>query len=273
MLTVAIRERLTSRKEKYANITVYCHQISSITRDLNTYIILNQPPHAGSVREYEQFFEVVKTKTREILDQLALIFVSLTGTRCRTSIKLIYPVGDEAYYFTFTRDHTSLEHCRERDDQRAERNHDPLKKNAQFSKLFDHSSGTRTYFCNDLSCDPAFTSTSFTAYDPHWAETGLHEKKNLFGKLKLRRWPLPYRSTICCVIRHGAASFLPGLKPLVLGFVTVDSESRNVFEPRWDPPLLSMVADNLFHPLKQYLEIQNKVASRVEAAHAGQSGT
>jgi hypothetical protein len=47
----------------------------------------------------------------------------------------------------------------------------------------------------------------------------------------------------------------------VLGFLSVDSESREVFEERWDVEILFAVADALYHPLRSYLDAQNRPSS------------
>ena len=57
----------------------------------------------------------------------------------------------------------------------------------------------------------------------------------------------------------GQRRFFEGQKLIVLGFVTVDSESRRVFESWWDVPIVFSVADALYHPLKAFLELQNRV--------------
>ena len=44
----------------------------------------------------------------------------------------------------------------------------------------------------------------------------------------------------------------------VLGFLTVDSESRNVFEERWDVQIMFAVADALYGPIRGYIDAQNR---------------
>jgi hypothetical protein len=268
---LAYRELVTSRKEKYANITRYTNRIAELVKEIHTYIEEHKPADTASVSEFESFFEICKTKFAHVLDQLNLIFVSLTGTSCRTSIKLIYHIENEAYYYTLVRDEGSSSTCVEMDNRRVEQNHDPLIKNPPFLKLFDNTNSTWHYFSNNLLKDGSFESTSFRAYNPSWGDR-LPQKSSILRPFK-DFWPLPYRSTIACAVRHGPAPFLTGQKSIVLGFVTVDSESRRVFESRWDVPLVFSVADGLYHPLKAFLEIQNRVKMAPGLGHKRVSGT
>jgi hypothetical protein len=256
-IALFVREWFTSRKEKYANITNYLQQANQIARELHTYIQEQQPAANAPRNQQDAFFEVCKSKLGQVLDQVNLVFVSITGTNCRTSIKLTYAVGNETYYYTLARDQGSLQKCLETDNKRVRENHDPLKKNRQFLLLFDDTNNVWRYFSNNLMKDNNFTSTSFSAYDSTWGETGSSPKRwTLRGRKE--EWPLPYRSTIACAIRHGPAPFVAAKKSIVLGFITVDSESRGVFEERWDVPIMFAIADAIYHPLKTYLEIQNR---------------
>ncbi|WP_354045508.1 hypothetical protein [Bradyrhizobium sp. LB12.1] len=254
---IAVREWRTSRKEKYANITGYVEQASHVLRELQTYMTDNAPSEGASEREFSEFFEICKSKVSLVLDQLSLTFVSLTGTKCRTSVKLIYDRSGETYYYTLARDKGSDQKCREMDNRRIEQNHDPLKKNSPFSLLLDDTNSTWHYFANNLLEDERFSSTSFSAYDPKWGQTGVPPKRRF--RQNVDAWPLPYRSTIACTICQSPGPFVSSPKTVVLGFVTVDSESRGVFTERWDVPLVAALANALYHPLKRLLEIQNQM--------------
>lgn len=50
----------------------------------------------------------------------------------------------------------------------------------------------------------------------------------------------------------------------MLGFLTVDSESRGVFEERWDVQLMLAVADALYTPVRAYLDAQNRGHNRLQ---------
>jgi hypothetical protein len=257
LLTVLIfREYTAGRKEKYANITSHVQKITLLCKELVLYVEERRPPNGANREQYKQFTEACHSKFALVLDQLNLVFSSLTSTKCRTSIKVIYERGGEFYYYTLARDAGCWNECLESDNRRVDNDHDPVKNNSHFLTIFDSSTHTYHYISNDLTRDSSFHSTSFTIYDPHWADTGA-KPRSLLTRLK-GEWPLPYRSTIAVAIRLGASSFLTEVKPTVLGFLTIDSESRNVFEERWDVQLMFAAADALFHPLRAFLEIQNK---------------
>jgi hypothetical protein len=254
---LAWREIFYSRKEKYANIVGYVQQASQVIMELHTLIQERAPASDCPDRERKDFSELFRSRVALALDQLNLCFVSLTGTHCRTSIKMTYDIGGEPYYYTLARDQGSQQKWRDMDNRRIDCNHDPLRKNAQYARLLDGSNSVWHYFCNDLTNEEDFLSSSFSAYDVKWGETGAASSKGIFRKG--RKWPLPYRSTIVSTIRQSPGSFVSTQKTLVLGFVTVDSESRGVFVERWDVPLVNALADALYHPLKMFLEIQNRV--------------
>jgi hypothetical protein len=50
------------------------------------------------------------------------------------------------------------------------------------------------------------------------------------------------------------------VEQLVLGFLTIDSESRGVFVDRWDVQIAFAMADALFHPLRRFVIAQNNAA-------------
>ncbi len=246
---------LKARKEKYANITEYIWKINTSIKDIDSFIEINKTISSNP----EHFNETAKSKIGDILNNLQLVFVSLTGTRCRASLKLTYNKNGRMYYYTFSRDQASFKSCGVLDDHRVACDHDPMDKNPQFLKLFSDDNSTFHYFSNDLMSDEKFEATSFSAYDESWGRTGLLNGRRLAWARE--RWPLPYRSTITCVVRHGPASFIPERKSIVLGFLTVDSESRGVFSERWDVPIVFAVADALFHPVRELLQIQNRLAA------------
>lgn len=252
---VVVREKTAGRKEKYANVTSYLHTINQLVKEISLYIHNHRPASKATYAEYVAFSEHCKQKFGLVLDQLNLVFASLTSTKCRTSIKLVYEIEKEAYYYTLARDAGCWSQCLETDNRRVDTNHDPLKKNSQFLKIFDANIDTYHYLSNDIPSDDTFRSTSFTIYDPTWENTGA-KPKSILDRLR-GEWPLPYRSTIACAIRLGASTHGVKEKPVVLGFVTVDSESRNVFEDRWDVQLMFAVAESLFIPLRLFIEIQN----------------
>jgi hypothetical protein len=252
VIFTAIRQWSTIRKERYANITPIIHQLIHQIRDLNTFVTLNEPV-GGSYADYKRFTGDCKMFFGRILDQLNTIFSSLTSTHCRTSIKLTYG-GDPLYVYTLARDQGSRQKCLKMDNKRVETNHDPLTQNLQFAKLFSDSDESWHYICNDLTRAQDFQCTSTTAYAPDYAMRLADGRRRWLA----RKWPLPYKSTIACVIRQGPIDLCQDVKTEVLGFLTVDSESRGVFEERWDVQIMFAVADALYGPVRAYLDAQNR---------------
>jgi hypothetical protein len=252
LIFIAVRQWSTIRKERYANITPTLHQLMHQIRDVNTFIRTREPTN-GTPQDYQRFADDCKMFFGRILDQLNSIFTSITSTHCRASIKMVYG-GGPLYVYTLARDQGSRQTCLQLDKRRVEQNLDPLTENVQFARLFDAGDESWHYFCNDLMTAKEFCSTSVAAYSPNYAKQLADHRSSWLP----RKWPLPYRSTIACVIRQGPVDLIQNIVPEVLGFLTIDSESRNVFEPRWDVQIMFAVADALYGPIRAYLDAQNR---------------
>jgi hypothetical protein len=257
MVFTAVRQWNTIRKEKYANITPLLHMLFHQVRDdLDTYIRTKEPK-GGKAEEYEVFSNNCKIVFGRILDQLNSVFTSITSTHCRTSIKVLTRT-DRMYVCTLSRDQGSRQKWLRLDNKRLRDNLDPLEQNEQFAKLFNDNEEIWHYFCNDLTTESNFRCTSIAAYRPEHARSLVTGERWRFWPFQRNSWPLPYKSTIACVIRQGPFDLRPDIPSEVLGFLTVDSESRGVFEERWDSPIMLAVADALYLPLRAYLDAQNR---------------
>jgi len=253
----------TVRKERYANLTGQYHRIAHAVRDLQTFLERNDPGARGSKKAYEAYLGTSKALTVKVLDQLSAIFSQLTGTTCRATIKLTYPIertvkGEKKeflYFYAYARDDASLKRLRELDNWRVENDHDGHHLNPLFASICDRT-GSRMHFCsNDLKNYPEFISTSATAYrrlSSAASDAPRNWRERLFGK----DWELPYRSAICCAIRQGPFAEIDGADTQIHGFLGVDSESRGVFVERWDAEIVFAVADSLFRPLDKILRAQ-----------------
>jgi hypothetical protein len=249
LIITLFRQWTSIRKEKYANITPLIHQILHQIRDLNTFIHTAEPK-GGSEQLYEIFIRDCKTIFGRILDQVNSVFISITSTHCRASIKLTYQKNGKIYVYTLTRDQGSRQRHLKLDNQRVEADHDPLDENPQFARLFSDDHDSWHYMCNNLPRESDFRCTSVTAYAPDHATRAASQRR--------LPWPLPYRSTIACVIRQSPFDLHPTINAEVLGFLTIDSESRGVFEERWDVQIMFAVADALYGPVRAYLDAQNR---------------
>lgn len=253
---MAFRQYQTIRKEKYANITPHLHSISHILRDLQTFLDEQRPEEGATKDQVRSYRREAKRKFVQVLDELANIFRTITSTHCRASIKLLYPGehAEELYFWTYARDQRSEEECRDRDQWRIRNNHDALNKNKRFAQLFSKDETLWHYMSNNLASDASFSTTSMTAYKPDHADSIPNGVRALFS----RRWPLPYRSTLSCAIRQGSFDLHEERQSTVVGFLTVDSESRGVFVEKWDIQLIFSVADALFRPLNRLNDVNQE---------------
>jgi hypothetical protein len=267
----AYRQYITIRKEKYANITSIIHQLFHQLRDLHTYILFHEP-RGRSPQEYGPYIGNCKMMFGRIMDQLNNVFSSITSTHCRASIKCLYG-ANPIYVYTLARDQGSRQKCLAIDNRRVRDNHDPLSDNLQFARLFSENEEVWHFISNDLTCDENFRVTSITAYSPEYATKApaLPNRWNLLARFRRAwpTWPLPYKSTIACVIRQGPFDLDQRFPSEVLGFLTIDSESRGVFEERWDVQIMFAVADALYHPLRAFLDAQNRAENVTQITHQG----
>ena len=241
------------RKERYANIVRSLHSVNHQARDLYTYILAMEP-RGQSKQAYENFLNSAKSMFGAILDQTVIVYTTLTSTHCRAAIKLTYPLerpgaNDEVHVFTLARDKSSRQDCKDRDNWRVQHNSDPLDGNPHLARIFSSANQTWHFISNNLKLDKAYRSTSVIAYNPEIVTKPLPDGK---------KWALPYRSCVTCVIGQAAFEQCPDLPTKIQGFLTVDSESRGVFEERWDVQVLFMIADALYGPLREYQAAANR---------------
>src|SRR5262245_33949028 len=87
IVVAAYRQWRSISKKRYANITSLLHQIFHQVRDLNTYIKIKEST-GGTADQYQQFIDNSKMMFGRVLDQVTMVFRSLSSTHCRASIKL-----------------------------------------------------------------------------------------------------------------------------------------------------------------------------------------
>lgn len=254
VIACSIRIWISIRKEKYANITSNYHRALHCLRDLETYLNENKPEKGASTEEHDRYTSTAKALVVKILDQICIIFQSITGTHCRSCIKFSYEFNGELFFYTYARDQGSLDTLREMDTHRAEQNSDPHKSNPTFRAICDTSEPvTKWHFLsNNLPNDPSFESTSFIAYERNFARRG----RTHWPLIWKSNWPLPYRSCLSVAVRQGKFMESEQRQIICIGFLSVDSESRGVFEERWDKEIMYGFADALFNPLKRIIEAQ-----------------
>ena len=246
---IIFREITTLRKEKYANINEHRHRCIHLLRDLTTFLLTQVEKQKNNSNNLDGVRKRTQTILTEILNEVSTNFSMLTGTLCRATIKTIYKNEDKIYVFAFARDGKSRHANLKKDKERREKNMDPIEENEDFQLLYeDFGPKQCCFFSNNLITRRSYRTSSFKVYD--------YPPENItFWDVVLqhlgiyRNWALPYKSTIVWPIQQLEN---PDLEFKVLGcvgFLAIDSESRNVFKKRWDCPIGAEIADALFHPI------------------------
>jgi hypothetical protein len=199
-----------------------------------------------------------------VLDRFAAVFSVVTGTRCRAAIKLIEQDKKTKKYFVYTlsRDQDSNRLCREMDKQRCDSRSDLVENNYDFKTLVNHySPTTRCFICNDLTIKKDYYSSSCEVYEKRTGSLDFFEKIGYL--LKKEKWVLPYKSTIVWPIQQREEDLPFVENTICIGFLTIDSESRGVFEERWDFEVGATVADALFHTIKNFSMLENVLEKKL----------
>lgn len=244
-----IREWSRLRKERYANIFDKLQAIGAALKDSNTFLAQQT---LEPMREVAQFSQLFRRDIVEVLDSFAEIFSMVTGTVCRTSIKSILVDSSKLYVYTFARDTESMKVNAKLDKDRLDQKLDELRENEDFYSIFEER---REFFIeNDLPNRRGYRNSSFSIYGVPPQGTGIITK--LFSGIG---WTLPYRSTMVFPIRQLEPATGSAESAGCIGFLTVDSAFRNVFEPRIDGPLGATVSSALFHPLSTYAKLVERI--------------
>lgn len=240
------REYTIAKKVKYANINENRRILTG--KLLRLYNQLENIDHG----KYTDKHFLAETFHEELIEALSLfknIFEMLTGTRCRASLKTVFYSDDKSptvYVKTVARDQGSWNANKSIDKSREQHKMDPIDKNSDFLILFEKKRPPSDFFfSNNLLKLKNYKNSSFEIYGEPKRECFI----NIFCRTK---WPLPYRSTIVWAIEDRE-------KKNVLGFLTIDSESRGVFDKRWDVPIGFEVAEFLSYILDTYDSIMKKL--------------
>ncbi|MDD5063909.1 MAG: hypothetical protein PHQ35_04005 [Phycisphaerae bacterium] len=248
-----------ARKARYADAIRIFHPIAHILRDAMY--------HINTMNESE--FGIT---LKNILSALTSGFEIVTGTKVRACIKLLKVDGGIAGLQGL-----DIDHRREK----------------IYAELFVHDSNSdwpnKNYstYPNDkdrLSCNSAFCSL-FRGDCNFYLENNIprayryraYENSSFttYGKgiQGSRSWVLPYRSTILWPIRKllKPTESTPHRKTLiethdVLGFLCVDSASRNIWTSRYDAEIGAAVADLLYLFMDKWLENNLKNCHPAEQA-------
>lgn len=239
---VIFQEYRFSRKARYAEATYSIHSCVHFLRDLHF-----------DLESIQKKVDCKRALSR-VITSFANAFSLITGTRCRACIKTLeirnispenfYKISDKKeqvnYLFidTFCRDTVTV-------SNNGDEYIHPVISNTDFLELY-LDIDKRFFFCNNIDVYKG-------AYQNSSAQSG---KK------------LSYRSTIVWPIRRLVYGQDCGEKAIlnqeqdIIGFLCIDSGSRNVFRNNYDIEFGAIVADSLFVFLKSYHNfIENKQAS------------
>ena len=251
------REITRIRKEKYANIQEDLHGIQHAIRDQLTILDLMEGKSEDKILLHGS---IVEKNVQDCLNRLATIFTLLTGTKCRATIKMIEAgENDEPVVYTFMRDEDSERAHQFEDQSRRDGEEDLLDENTDFKFVFG-TEGHRWFFCNDLPSQ----SNYLNSRDKNLANRNLAGYRAFLNMWKPIDWNLPYSSTIVWPIRQKQ---IPALNAdfSFLGFLTIDSRHRGVFDERFDTHLGSGVADSLHYMLMRLIEVGTRNGTNDQA--------
>ncbi len=206
-----------SRKARYAESLRLVHSSIHNIRDIAGYL-------ERCYRKKDVYSkDVVYKGLQECLDAHARAFALVTGTNCRVCVKLVDGQDPgNAYVRTACRDTVSAADCKEKD--RTEGTQHLVNANSDFTYLLH--SGHTSYLNGDVQNTNGYINTSAEAY------------KN----------KLPYKSVIVLPIRRTYNIRNSGefpKKPVVVGFLCIDSNSRFSFTEKYDVQMGAVVADAL----------------------------
>jgi hypothetical protein len=239
------------RKERYSTIFGKLQAIASIVKDLNTYLLRQDPERS----DLDDLKRSVHNDLQRVLDTLEDVFTFVTGTQCRTTIKVLFQADAKLYLYTLARDSQSGRTNAARDVERRNNKADPLEDNEDFLSVFDQ---TQEFFIeNNLPARRQYQNTSFKIYGYPSTGTGFWDR--WFPSMG---WKLPYKSAMCFPIRQMEPTTGGADAAGCIGFLSVDSAAKKVFEATPDGPLGAAVASALFHPLAVYERLVDQITER-----------
>lgn len=238
-----------ARKSRYTESPKSLHDALHVARD--TYHYLRQ--YLDGKRSFDP--DVVKSMLQDSLTSVTQAFAIVTGVNCRASIKLFGggATGKEADIIvsTLARDNVSARQCEEYDCNNVTHR---IVDNTDFSQIFRGKI-------------PYFFSNNLPALE-HYENSHLEAINQVqIGPNSPGYWPLEYKSTIVWPIRYllkpEEREKEGGKKQELFGFLTIDSNSRNVFNRPIDTQMGALIADALYSVLEVYNAATFKYDSEV----------
>lgn len=229
---------------RYAQAIFYIHYVNHIVRD-----------HLSEIENGN--FQSTQITLYKIVNSIAQCYSLLTSKQCRCTIK---ELNDDFTINDAERDEiskNSTHMCNQNDTIKH-----TLDENTDFRNLWYSLSGCSRYFHHPNLLNywklRKYNNSSFRV-------VGDPKLKNFWGYSWVSRWPLQYKSTIVLPIRY-FSEFNPP-KPVLppeklppkstfaewkfWGFLCIDCNSRNIFDPEFAPELGAAFADILYIFLTQ----------------------
>lgn len=251
IVSVFYKEVKSIRSRRFARIQPSLHAISHSIRDISTVLeVLEEEEQArGKYRDF------INSSFERAATSFANSFSILTGIQCRASIKLIYfeetLQGErQAFVSTFVRDQESSSIQQRDDHDRQNNNYDAIEENTDFNLLWRRKVGC--FFSNNLPSYHGYENSSYPKIEDRDI-SGWRGLVNFFVPLN---WPASYRSTIVWPIQKRALPTIDESEDTLIGFLTIDCESRGVFRYRTDFEFGAAVADALYPPIRRLQRLQ-----------------
>lgn len=217
---------------RYSQATIFAHYINHITRDL-----LEKQKETRSAE-----FNIAAISSF-LLNPISTCFSIITARNCRVCLKIINSEEGNPVVETLARDDVSRDIGRLRESRSIKH---LLEKNTDFRNLWYWEKGCSRYFlCNNLQNlfrDNLYDNTSFEL-------VGYPKVSELFfGIKRVSEWRLPYKSTLVVPVRYipDDAMHTESNKQVIWGFLCIDCNRSNAFDPVFAPELAAAFADTLY---------------------------
>ena len=241
------------RLHRYAETVYYYHYVNHILRDYTAQIV-----HADTCdRNLDDLLA-------DVLTAIATCFSIVTGKQCRCCIK---NMNKDQEIIDVKRDNVSAAQAESQSILGRNDVRHTLEKNTDFYNLWYAEDGCkRAYLSNDLRDDYRYCRYRNSSFEV----LGAPQIGSFLGYTYVERWTLPYRSALVLPIRYISEFRLPSKKDAdrqdanphwkCWGFLCIDCNSSNVFDPRYSVELGGAFADLLY---SLFNELDLAEASRV----------
>ena len=246
--------QVRTKDDRLKSGIIYAHYVSHLIRDYLADLDTDKSKSAATVTK--ELNELIAN----ILESVSECFSVVTGRKCRVTMKGMCtndtPNSNDYIIWDIRRDKMSKGNY---DKKLKGNNLNPktikhyLADNTDFRSLLDSEHQCARYFlCNDLESRWLMGDYDNSSFDIY----GKPKTINLSGRRsQLIWWPLPYKSTIVLPVRYVPNDMRLSAQgsnlPTYLGFLCIDSKSKNIFDTVYHPELGGMFADSLYIIIKK----------------------